>query len=283
MSNGGRDAFFGCNLVRMRQTASIRSGRRLGTVAALTGCLLLLVAAPSQATSISNFGTREYSFAKRYGGQVNIRTPAIADESISNAEISLWRIVAQNTRTAGASIGLVQSGLYRSGAGAQLDTCGTSVNQYEMYTEVLKAGTNNYVCTVSGVATPGFDNQAGIFADDTTSNNWQAYVTSGSDSSGPFLDPTNVGFVTAYTAIGGEINGGSAGTLAKLSRTRTCYGCGVNDFDPLYGPGWYVYTNTSFDKGGRQVTSPSTTSLYPSSSGWTVPNVPTPLTITHTP
>lgn len=261
--------------------SGVKAQRTLATASILI-CLLAVFAPVATATASSNFGTRNYNAGKRYGGQVNIRTPTIASETIDADEISLSRIVAQNSFTSGDAIGLVQGGLYRSGSGAQLDNCGASINQYEMYTEILRAGSQNYTCTVDSVATPGGETNASIAnVAPSADKEWIVSVINEADSSGPFLDPTYVGFGTAFVAIGGEING--PGNPANSSRMSTCYGCGTGFADPFYGPGWYVYTNTSFDKGGKKVVTPSNTDLYTPKVGWSVPDIPTPITISHTP
>jgi len=260
-------------------------GRRRVVGLALLACGAVLAVAATPASAYSTFGGWDWSYALEYGGSVNIRTPDPASETIASNEISLARLVTQGP---GSDPGLVQAGLYRSGTNAQLDTCGSEVNQYEFYYE-WRRPSGNYICGLTGsgnaeTATPGADN--GVSVQGYSDGSWSAYVTSGIDGGGPYLDPVSLGFATGIVSIGDELNNGDPNNPANGSTVSTLYGRGADEIGNG-GPGWYVYFHAmdpaTFGSPGFISNPLRTSRTSPTSLLWSQQNVPTPLTISHRP
>jgi hypothetical protein len=237
------------------------TGRRVSSLVLLG--LIVILSLTAAAAQASTFGTRALSSAyynEKRGGSVSIKAPALSQNTASD-EIVLHRSVTQSGY--GDSPGLVQGGIYRSGAGTHLDNC-ASRGSWVKFIEYKKQGTPNavssYHCHLYGAVDSGSDPKVTVYRRNDAER-WG--IQFNSNNVGAF--ETNFG--TGYPAIGGEINGGSPFTSATTVR----YG----DQNP-----WKVFNDTGADN-AFQPSDNTKTAKYIPNGGWTVGQVPTPLTVSY--
>lgn len=229
-------------------------------VSAAVACGLTLGVAPAVATN--DFGTRTMS-SETYGSRVSINTPSSTYFQAAD-EFVLHRAVSQSGFN-GASDGLVQAGIYRSGASIQLDNCGSTAGGYYRYTEYKAFGTGQpYVCQVlysAGALTPGMNLSFEVYRTATTST-WSAMIN------GVVRGTFSVAFNTAVAQMGGEI--------ADVDNDRTTVTAA--QYGPSGTMGWSYYASPN-RSGATAVT--SATLASPRDAWWNVPQPPTPLTVRH--
>jgi hypothetical protein len=260
---------------RRAHSGRVRKSVLVGTVS------LGSLAVVGNADAASNFGGLIYNGPNNYGGRSNVTVPPNATtETVASNEIMLHRVVTQGNNSSGG-VGLIQTGLYRSGPNVTLDACNTSVNQYQYYVENLVAGSGNYKCNLYGTAPFGHDEIFKVTGDG--SSNWQA---GGADYQSGYSYTWGygaLGFPTGFTAISTEMNRAS-NTVADGSTSNVVYGGGAGS-----DPSWSVYKQPSY--GGVHRVASSETRQFPhtnpgsvgSSGTWSVPNVPTPVRFKHSP
>lgn len=228
----------------------------LSVSVACFGTLLLRIT-PAEANS---FGTRAYIYTKE-GSEVDILVPKLSPAP-TEGEFVVHRVVEQSDY--GSTPGLVQSGLILTSPSFGADNCGT-VSNWTMYTEYKTQGSSaelsNYHCQYFGSESPGNNDVFSVYHKTAKTAEWNAMQNLA------VVGTYKTNFETGYPAVGGEI-----GSKSSLSSSTSAYYANA--------PAW-----SSFNEAGRAgqfvIKNPENTGLYPNNSGWTVPNPPTPFTITH--
>jgi hypothetical protein len=224
------------------------------------GVLLLLRATPAGAAS--SFGTRAFNFTKQ-GSEVDILVPSLSPAPVEG-EFVVHRVVVQSDY--GSAPGLVQSGLLLTSPGLGLDNCG-AVSSWTKYTEYKTAGSanelSNYHCQFFGSEPSGNNDIFSVYHKTANTAEWNAMQNLA------VVGTYKTNFESGYPAVGGEI--ASSSSLPVHSSTSAYYG---------NTPSW-----SSFNEPGRggqfAITNPENTGIYTPHEGWTVPNPPSPFTITH--
>lgn len=152
-----------------------------------------------------------------------------------------------------SSPSLLQAGLYRSGADIQLDTCGTSVNEYSYFMEYKVSGVNGYHCGTYGVAATLAVDFYGVYAYPSDgSGEWAWAILHPNDAGFSGFEP--IGGNTAIPMVGDELNN-DVGTQCQASSSATgaFYAYPWNSL----ADNWYGYFSTN---GGnpQAITSPYT-------------------------
>lgn len=229
----------------------------LSVFVASFGTLLLRVT-PADANS---FGTRAYIYTKE-GSEVDILVPKLTPAPVEG-EFVVHRVVEQSDY--GSAPGLVQSGLILTSPGLEADNCGT-VSNWTMYTEYKTQGSPNevssYHCHYFGSESPGNNDVFSVYHKTAKTAEWNAMQNLA------VVGTYKTNFETGYPAVGGEI---ARSSLPVYSSTSAYY---------ANAPAW-----SSFNEPGRAgqfvIKNPENTGIYSNNAGWTVPNPPTPFTITH--
>jgi len=223
---------------------------------------LAWVACVTPAWADNKFGTRSWNDLE-FGTGVSITTPSL-NQQVNVNEFILHRAVVQSDF--GATYGLIQAGIYRSGSGTHLDNCNTSANRYTKYLEHKSKGSPNtldsYKCQLFAEAGPGTTYRYDVFSVAGDDNNYKVEINN--ELKGTFF----VNFNLSYPAVGGEI----AGPVPETTETNALYG---------ETKAWVVYTANG-ENGSQTVTNNSNTFLYsPTGPAWTVDPAPTPLRVKH--
>jgi hypothetical protein len=233
------------------------------------------------------FGTRYYGSSssgagyQEYGSATTIQVPRAGNHTVADHEFELSRVVVQGDF--GSSPSLLQTGLYRSGADIQLDTCATSVNAYTYYMEYKVSGVNGYNCATFGVApTLETDFYAVAAYPAAGSGEWEWAILVGAGLGGGAFEP--IGGSTAIPMVGEELNN-DVGIQCQASSSATAGFYAYPLTWSSLADDWYVYFSTN---GGnaQPITNPSNTVISdPTNTNlWSIPNVPfNQTTISHTP
>ena len=156
---------------------------------------------PSAASAGNEFGTRYYNVAQEYGGGVNLKTPSVGFWTVASNEFVLHRQVSQDEFS--STTGLIQDGLYRSGANLHLDNCALSVNAYRYYYEWKATGSSTFVCGLGPVATVGDEGRAAT-ANTASDGTWAAYARSSDGATQAGLT-VHLNWNFAYVMLGSEL------------------------------------------------------------------------------
>jgi hypothetical protein len=224
--------------------------------------LLLLLKAAPEASAVNVYGVRHYLFPK-YGSSVSIRVPA-QDTAPNEKEFVLHRAIVQSG--AGPLGGLVQLGVYRSGTGIQLDTCGVRTG-WTFFGEWKAFGTpdeaNSYHCQLFSETNAGNNTVEHIWRKgEASTNEWEMEINN------IRVATYKPSFGSGFPEIGGEI--ASVHGLPATSVTRTTYG--------LTRP-WHSYNGIG-KAGEFEISNGSNTSLV-QDANWYVGNVPGGVPVEH--
>jgi hypothetical protein len=237
--------------------------QRLCVLACTAVFVVMLMVRASDANAVFNvFGLRAFNFQK-YGSSVSIEVPP-SDPAPNSQEFVLHRAVVQSDY--GSTPGLVQLGVYRSGTGIQLDTCGARTG-WTFFGEWKSAGTANesssYHCQLFSETDHGNNTVEHIWRkNEPTTNEWEAEINN------VHVATYKPSFGVGYPQIGGEIAG--VHSLPATSVTQTPYG--------VTRP-WHSY-NEPGKAGEFEVKDNSNTNAILSAK-WLVSPVPSPVTVEH--
>jgi hypothetical protein len=238
--------------------------RRQACVLAATAvfAVMLLVKAPSANAVFNVFGVRAFNYQK-YGSSVSIEVPP-SDPAPDSQEFVLHRAVVQSDY--GSTAGLVQVGVYRSGTGIQLDSCGARTG-WTFFGEWKAAGTPNepssYHCQLFSETDHGNNTVEHIWRwNEPTTNEWEMEIN---NSHVATYKPS---FGVGYPQIGGEIAG--VHSLPATSVTQTPYG--------VTRP-WHSYNGLG--KSGEFEIKDNSNTTWVKYSNWLVSPVPSPVTVEH--
>lgn len=232
----------------------------LATAAVLT--VMLLLRASSAHAVFHVFGIRAYNFQK-YGSSVSIEVPP-KDPAPNTQEFVLHRAIVSSDYS--ATGGLVQIGVYRSGTGIQLDTCGSRTG-WTFFGEWKAAGTANepssYHCQLFSETDHGNNTVEHIWRrNEPTTNEWEMEINNVPVAT---YKPS---FGVGYPELGGEIAG--VHTLPATTVTQAPYG--------ITRP-WHSYNGLG-KSGEFEITDNSNTNKV-ENTNWLVSPVPSPITVEH--
>jgi hypothetical protein len=231
-------------------------------VAATVLLAMLLLRAPNANAVFNVFGIRAFNFQK-YGSSVSIEVPP-SDPAPNSQEFVLHRTVVQSDY--GATAGLVQIGVYRSGTGIQLDTCGARTG-WTFFGEWKAAGTPNeassYHCQLFSETNHGNNTVEHIWRyNEPTTNEWEMEINNG------HVATYKPSFGVGYPEIGGEIAG--VHSLPATSVTQAPYG--------ITRP-WHSYNKIGKAEEFEIKDNSNTNAVQ--NANWLVSPVPSPVTVEH--
>jgi hypothetical protein len=223
---------------------------------------MFLLRTPSANAVFNVYGLRIFNYPK-YGSSVSIRVPS-SDPAPNTQEFVLHRTVVESDESNTA--GLVQIGVYRSGTGIQLDTCGSRTG-WTFFGEWKSAGTANepssYHCQLFSETNAGNNTVEHVWRrNEPTTNEWEMEIN---NSRVATYKPS---FGVGFPQIGGEIAG--VHTLPATSVTTAAYG--------VTRP-WHSY-NQLGKAGEFEITDNSNTKKL-QGVNWLVSPVPSPVSVEH--
>ncbi|MGI8868369.1 MAG: hypothetical protein ACR2F6_05830 [Mycobacteriales bacterium] len=261
-------------LVSRSRAVAIMSAAAVGTAALIATGSRPATAAPLadrpvrhvSATMVTNtFGTR-YVNGLRYGVGVLVTTPDRNSQYLAPVNFTLNRAVIQSEFGTPSTAALAQAGLYRSGDRTWIDTCtGHSDLISHLFFEWKPAGNTGYTCQMfSPGVTIGTTHACNVWV---AADGWHMDIDYGAEDVIRRLSVS-----TAYLEVGGEM-ASIDGTFNSASIVT--YGGGGAAAFP-----WTVYRGNDM---GSPITvgSGTTTYLNTPSTGWVVPQPPTPFSIGH--
>jgi hypothetical protein len=238
--------------------------RRRACVLACAALLaaVLLLRAPHAGAAFNVYGLRIFEF-KKYGSSTSIRVPS-NDTAPNSQEFVLHRTVVESDESNTA--GLVQIGVYRSGTGIQLDTCGSRTG-WTFFGEWKAAGTANepssYHCQLFSETNAGNNTVEHIWRrNEPTTNEWEMEIN---NSRVATYKPS---FGIGYPEIGGEIAG--VHSLPATSKTQAAYG--------VTRP-WHSYNQLG--KAGEFEIKDNSNTTEIENTNWLISEVPSPVVAEH--